>query len=297
MCEAKIKAGPLKWHGGKMYLADWIISLMPPRAKNPNAPASDDPGWLHYVEPFFGGGAVLLAQDPNGISEVVNDKNWALTNFWTVLQHQVLFEPLMQFLQATPFSQPEYRTAAPAKVYEENQSFTGDERSAMVAAARDFFILCRQSMSGRMKGFAPLTRNRTRSGMNEQASAWINAIEGLPAIHARLRRVVILNDDACKVIKQQDGPRTLFYCDPPYVHETRATTGEYEHEMTMGDHAALLETLAGIKGRFLLSGYQSDLYGGWAKRHGFTCHEKLIDNKASSAKTKEKKTECCWTNY
>jgi site-specific DNA-adenine methylase len=35
---------PLKWHGGKSYLAKKIIDLMPPRVKNPNAPASDDPG-------------------------------------------------------------------------------------------------------------------------------------------------------------------------------------------------------------------------------------------------------------
>lgn len=66
-----IKSQPLKWHGGKSYQAKHIISHMPPRCKNPNAPAPGDAGWLHYVEPFFGGGAVLFAQDPEGISEVV----------------------------------------------------------------------------------------------------------------------------------------------------------------------------------------------------------------------------------
>ncbi len=33
---------PLKWHGGKSYLAKKIIELMPPH--------------LHYVETHFGGG-------------------------------------------------------------------------------------------------------------------------------------------------------------------------------------------------------------------------------------------------
>jgi len=41
---------PLKCHGGKSYLADWIINLMPKH--------------LHYVEPYAGGLAVLLAKNP-----------------------------------------------------------------------------------------------------------------------------------------------------------------------------------------------------------------------------------------
>ena len=41
---------PLKWHGGKAYLADRIIALMPRH--------------LHYVEPYFGGGQVLFRRDP-----------------------------------------------------------------------------------------------------------------------------------------------------------------------------------------------------------------------------------------
>ncbi len=52
---------PLKWHGGKWYLARRIVAKMPPH--------------IHYVEPFAGGLSVLLAKDPEGVSEVVNDIN------------------------------------------------------------------------------------------------------------------------------------------------------------------------------------------------------------------------------
>jgi DNA adenine methylase len=281
-------SGPLKWHGGKTYLADWIIGLMPPRCKNPNAPAADDPGWLHYVETHFGGGAVLLAQDPEGISEVVNDLNSELSNFWQVLADDESFVELQRILQATPFSSEAFKYSAATALCRETEA---------KAAAR-FFIHCRQSMSGRMKNFAPLTRNRTRRGMNEQASAWWNAVEGLLAVHARLKRVAILNDDALKVIKQQDGPRTLFYADPPYLHETRVTTSEYgAQEMTHDQHHELLLTLAEIKGRFLLSGYPSKLYDGMARDYGWNRHELKIDNKSSSAKVKEQKTEVVWTNF
>lgn len=63
--------------------------------------------------------------------------------------------------------------------------------------------------------------------MNKQASAWLSAVEGLPAVHDRLKRVVILDRPAIEVIRTQDGEKTLFYLGPPYLHETMASTGEY----------------------------------------------------------------------
>ena len=63
-----------------------------------------------------------------------------------------------------------------------------------------------------------MSRNRTRRQMNEQASAWLTCVEGLPAVHARLKRVVVLNQPALEVIKREDGEKTLFYLDPPYLH-------------------------------------------------------------------------------
>lgn len=276
---------PLKWHGGKGPLTSWIISHFPPRCTNPNAPAEDDAGYLHYVEPFFGGGAVLLANDPEGISEVANDLNAELANFWTVLALPTMFEKFRRCVEATPFSEDAFDAAG---------DFDADDE---LTAAWLFFVRCRQSMSGRMDSFAPLTRNRTRRGMNEQASAWLNAIEGLPEVHARLKRVVILNRTACEVIQQQDGPRTLFYLDPPYLHSTRTTTGEYEHEMSEAEHAGLLGILSKIKGRFVLSGYHSELYDKVAKQFGWRVSEKETDNKSGKGAKKQRRTEVLWMNF
>lgn len=61
---------PVKRHGGKSYLADWIIGNMPPRAKNPNKP--DLGARFIMPEEYFGGGSVLLQNDPDGISEAIN---------------------------------------------------------------------------------------------------------------------------------------------------------------------------------------------------------------------------------
>jgi hypothetical protein len=67
--------------------------------------------------------------------------------------------------------------------------------------------------------------------------------------------------------------------------------------MTEADHEALLEVLAGVEGRFLLSGYHSALYDRVAARHGWRCTEFVIDNKAGGGPAKRTMTECVWTNY
>jgi len=295
---------PSKWHGGKYYLAKRIIELMPPH--------------LVYVEPYFGMGNVLLARDPDrdwlinenwklkngekvpahlrGCSEVVNDIDCGLTTFWAALRSPAIFNALLHRLSMTPFSKEEWLQAVASHMDFENFPKWYDEKK--LEAAATFFIKYRQSRQGLGKDFATLTRNRTRCGMNEQVSSWLSAIEGLPEIHERLKRVVILNDDACKVIRQQDGENTLFYCDPPYLQSTRSSTGEYgEFEMSNKDHKRLLHLLMVIGGKFILSGYRSNLYDDYAYGNNWHRIDIEIDDKASSKKKKEKKTECLWMNY
>lgn len=158
-----------------------------------------------------------------------------------------------------------------------------------------FFIHARQSRQGLFKDFATLSRNRTRRGMNEQVSAWLTAIEGLPEVHERLKRVVILNRDASDVIRSQDGPNTLFYCDPPYLHSTRTAADAYTHEMTKEQHKTLLDTINNCKGMVMLSGYRNPLYD--RELRGWNRHDFQIDNKASGAATKHIVTESVWCNF
>lgn len=271
---------PLKWHGGKHYLAPKIVALVPPH--------------VHYVEPYAGGLSVLLAKNPEGVSEVVNDINCELTNFWTVLQNDGLFKYFVRMMQATPFSESEWEASGCPP--EPAEDYTSNGGIGVVRAAR-FFVRCRQSLAGRMDSFAPLSRTRTRSGMNEQASAWLNCVEGLPAVHARLKRVVILNRDALDVIRGQDGPQTLYYLDPPYLHETRTSTDVYTYEMTESQHSDLLELLATVGGKFLLSGYRSELYDSVAERYDWNRHEFDLPNNSAGGGQKRRMTECVWTNF
>ncbi len=278
----------LKWHGGKAYLANWIVSLMPPH--------------LNYVEPYFGGGSVLFARNPDderlwlaphkGVSEIVNDLDGRLSAFWSVLACEVQFPRFLRIVEAMPFSGVLWEECRAILEY----PVACDDEAA---AAAYFFVLNRQSLAGRMKGFTGITRTRLRRGMNNEVSAWLSAIEGLPAVHDRLKRVLILPpQSALDVIRKMDSPETLFYVDPPYLHETRATTTEYGVcEMDDAAHLELLRALRDIQGKFLLSGYRSPVYNHFAGASGWQRHDKQIVNQASGAKVKEVKTECVWTNH
>ncbi len=278
---------PLKWHGGKNYLASGIIELMPPH--------------LHYVEPYFGGGAVLLARDlsrnwyegakdwsdtaaQRGSSEVANDVNGELINFWHVLRYERKFEKFVRSVQAIPFSEKDWQDACECQ----------DGKNSVTRAVR-FFVRCRQSLAGRMNSFAPLSRSRTRGNINEQANAWLGAVEGLPAVHERLKSVVILNDDALSVIRKQDSPKTLHYLDPPYLHETRSSKDVYECEMTDEDHRQMLETIQNVEGSVVLSGYHSALYDKMLRN--WNLKEFVKPNNSAGGKEKRKMVECLWMNY
>ena len=62
------------------------------------------------------------------------------------------------------------------------------------------------------------------------------------------------------MIQRYDTAETVFYLDPPYVHSARGDSAAYGYEMTDDEHTELSEVLHAIRGRAILSGYQSELY-------------------------------------
>jgi len=105
--------------------------------------------------------------------------------------------------------------------------------------------------------------------------------------------VVIENRDAVQVMRAHDGPQTLHFVDPPYVHSTRRRGNphdrEYAHEMTDEDHVALATALHSLSGMVVLCGYPSalydELYGSWAQ----VAREAFADGA-------RRRTECLWLN-
>jgi DNA adenine methylase len=269
-CEYEPVHGPLKWHGGKHYLARKIVQRMPKH--------------LHRVETHCGGCAVTLASDYIGVSEVINDIDGQVTNFWRVLQDPTRFDSFQRMIQAMPMSRREWM---------ESCEYLPDGNPVTEAIA--FFVRCRQSLSGRMESFTPITRTRTRRGMNGNVAEWLTSVDGLPEVHQRMRRVLVENMDANALIEREDDPETLFYIDPTYLKETRTAKKVYRHEMSSIQHMKLLELLVMCKGKVMISGYPSKMYDVMLEQ--WNREEFELPNNAASGKKKRRMTEVLWMNF
>jgi DNA adenine methylase len=264
------------WYGGKYTHLDWLLPLLPQTT--------------HYCEPFGGSAAVMLNRAPSPV-ETYNDIDGELANFFRVLRNQKA--ELLEAIGLTPFSREELRIA----VNKADQQISDLER------ARRFFVRARQVRTGlaqtASEGRWAHCKLTSRAGMAGAVSRWLGSVEGLAEIAQRLLRVQIENAPALETIERFDDPETLFYCDPPYVHESRSDTKAYAFEMVNDEHKALAAILHKVKGKVALSGYHGklmdELYSDW------TCIESAA-KKAHSTNTrsdsiKQDRIETLWINY
>lgn len=257
---------PVKWHGGKHYLAARIIEQFPDHRI--------------YLEPFGGAASVLLNKSPVDV-EAYNDLDLRITRLFRVLRSQG--QQFIEQVSLVPYSQVEFLDA---------RAYPADADDLRKAVCD--FIRWRQSFGGRGQSWSCTTK-RARGGMAGDVNAWWTAINQLPRIIERLRRVEILQEPAVQAIRRFDDPEALIYCDPPYVHATRSSPDAYGVEMSDENHAELAEQLNACQSKVVISGYASSLYDklyrGW-KRVEFD-----IANHAAGGKEKNRATECLWMNF
>lgn len=232
---------PMPYFGGKQTLAPWIVSLLPEHE--------------HYVEPFGGSLAVLLAK-PRCRMETVNDINGELMTFWRVLRDRP--DELVRACALTPHSRAEHDAAfAPA--------VKGDD----LEAARRVWVRLTQGRSNalqRRTGWRNfIDPSGTRTSMPAYLDGYRHRIE--PAAE-RLMGVSLECMPALELIAKYGAhPGVLLYVDPPYLASTRNST-HYKAELKTADaHRELASALADCKATVVLSGYDSplyaELYDGW----------------------------------
>ncbi len=254
----------VRYHGGKWRLADWIIGFFPAHRV--------------YIEPFGGGGSVLL-QKARCYAEIYNDLDAEIVNLFEVARDYG--SELKRRCYLTPFSRVDFNLS-----YEVSRDPIEQARRTLV---RSFMGFGSASVSGQKSGFRA---NSNRSGTTP-AHDWANYPDALDAIVERLRGVVIEQRDAVDCIAAHACEDALIYVDPPYVHSTRYLKNKtrcYRHEMDDAAHTALAECLNALDCSVVLSGYtcelyDADLYQGW---HRF--------ERAAFADGAKARTEVIWLN-
>jgi len=247
----------VRWHGGKWILAPWIISYFPAHRV--------------YIEPYGGGGSVLMRKD-RSYAEVYNDLDGEIVNLFKVIRGDG--RKLVEQLELTPFSRVDFKES-----YEPSGDPMEQARRTVVRSYMGFGSNSHNQNTG-------FRSNSNRSGTTPAAD-WRNYPKAMPAMIDRLRGVVIENRDALEVMQRHDCRDTLHYVDPPHVPETRNKGEDYRHEMTVDDHIKMAGGLNGLEGMVIISGYRSTLYdelfAGWQR----------VERRALADGARQR-TECLW---
>lgn len=253
---------PLAYFGAKVSMAPWIVEHFPAHA--------------HYVEPFAGSLAVLLAKGPSPM-ETVNDLDQDLMAFWRVLRDRP--DDLARVCALTPHSRAEHHDAYADTVDELEQ-------------ARRVWVQLSQGRAGTLRktGWRHYVYPSGNTSMPDYLRAYVDRIA--PAAE-RLRHVTLECRPAAEVIAsygQHQG--VLLYVDPPYLASSR-TSMNYRHEMgTETQHRDLAEQLQDCAAAVVLSGYDSplydELYADWdrVERRTYT----------GQAHTRSERVEVLWSN-
>jgi DNA adenine methylase len=257
------------WYGGKYSHLDWLLPLLPKST--------------HFCEPFGGSAAILINREPSPV-ETYNDIDEELVNFFQVLREDK--NELIRAIALTPFSRREFELA----ISKPTQAIPKLER------ARRFYVRARQVRTGLAQtassGRWAHCKLTSRAGMAGAISRWLGSIDDLSLIVQRLQRVQIENCPAIDVIKRYDSEETLFYCDPPYPHDSRGDSKAYMYEMTDDNHRKLASVLHNVSGKVAISGYDctlmNELYGDW---------KRIVAPEKYCHSIKQLRTEVLWINY
>lgn len=261
-------APPFAYYGGKTRLAAKIAKMLPPHE--------------HYIEPFAGSLAVLLAKEPSPM-ETVNDLDGLLMTFWRVLRDRP--DELVRACALTPHSRAELTEARATDL-------TGLDD---VEVARLVWVQISQARGGTMRSTgwrAYIDPGGTKTSMPGYLDAYVDR---MALCARRLHNVSLESRPALEIIaKYGQASRCCLYVDPPYLGTTRSNGGNgYRLEMRDQErHIELLDALQECRATVVLSGYHSDLYA-----HALAGWDRVeIPTITGQATTNAARTEVLWSN-
>ncbi|WP_229067556.1 DNA adenine methylase [Actinoplanes sp. DH11] len=197
----------------------------------------------HYLEPYFGSGAVFFTKEPSP-HELINDTNGAVVNLFRMLRDRT--DDLCWLLESTPWARDEYATS---------DVCTGDP----LEDARRFVVRVWQAHASDLAKKTGWKTRGVRQRARGMSDRWSRVPAQLRSMAWRLAEAEIENRPAIEVMRRFSAADCLIYADPPYLPEVR-TQKMYGREMTTAEHVEMLDVLRRHAGPVVLSGYDNDLY-------------------------------------
>lgn len=264
MSEKLTMKTPITYYGGKQNMVKYILPLIPEHDL--------------YCEAFAGGAAIFFAKE-NVRTNILNDTNRELINFYRVVQSE--FVSLEKEIKISLYSRDLHRKAS--VIYNNSDMFNEVKR------AWALWILSSQSFCSIIDG----NWGYKRSG--SIAKSLDNKKENFTLdLAIKLQNVELECADALYVIRSRDKEGAFFYVDPPYYNSDMGHYDGYSIE----DFEALLRLLSTIKGKFMLSSYPSPILQKYIKKYGWNVHSVEGKVSVSSKKTyMKRKVEVLTMNY
>lgn len=250
----------VKYPGAKWRCAEWIIQHLPPHT--------------HYVEPFFGSGAVFFSKTPVR-HEVINDLSGDVVNLFRVIREDG--ERLAALIAMTPWAREEY-------------DLSNTPAADPIEQARRFLVCAWQSYGrgiiGAKTGWR--TGGTAPDAARSTTELWASIPDRIHTTAERLLYAEIEHRPALDVLSRHAAGDVLVYADPPYPRALRRD-GFYPTDMTDAEHLALLDALDAHPGPVVLSGYHCALYDD-RLAHWHTREKRVIVERGQA------RTEVLWLN-
>jgi DNA adenine methylase len=239
-----------------------------------------------YCEVFVGGGCLFWNKKSAEVN-IVNDKNINLTKFYSACKNNR--DELSKRISASILSRDLFNRAN--AILSDNSEEKDDIETAWAVWYSLVMGYC-----GKMNGVFNVCGNADTKA-KIMLSYKLKREEFLSTIQNMVDNTIVECDDAIKVILRHDSVDTFFYCDPPYFN---SDCGHYRG-YTENDFENLLGVLAGIKGKFLLSSYQSAILNEFVVKNKWKYKEikrnLAISNKYYEHGKAKSKIECLTYNY
>ena len=247
---------PIPRMGGKSKLRKTILERIPEHTC--------------YVEPFFGAGWVYFGKEPSKV-EVINDVDKELINMFRMIKYHA---PEIERVLEYEFSGRD--------MFEEYKHCTVEYLTEIQRAVRFLYLISQSFASkGGTYGY----------GTNKGPAPQIFYQGVLSDIKERLRNTYVENKSFEDIIKRYDRPHSFFFCDPPYFE-----TAGYGSEFGQKEHLLLRDTLADIKGKFMVTINDHTQVREWYK--DFNVKEvKVAYSVSKEQKARKEYGELIITNY